>query len=96
MGRVIRHVEHYANSGDFVSKIGVLQFSRQEEEEKEGPPFLGRVFERKEATGHLLNQHYLDEMFAMEGGCVAEENAFMDSLIDPGAVNEGDEGGNRR
>lgn len=49
-------------------------------------PYFGRVFERVGATGHLLNQHYLDEMFRMEGGVVVEGNAFMDSLVEPEEV----------
>ncbi|MCJ1251959.1 hypothetical protein MMC30_009197 [Trapelia coarctata] len=97
--RVFRYIEHYANSGDFVAKIGVLQFSQRNAARGtaltpfNGKVFEGRVFERAGATGHLLNQHYLDEMFRMEGGEVAEGNAFMDSLMDPDSVGGGDESG---
>jgi len=56
-------------------------------------PFYGKVFERVGATGHLLNQHYLDEMFRMEGGVVVEGNAFMDSLVEADAVGGEGEGG---
>ena len=51
-------------------------------------PFYGAVFERQ-GSGHLLNQHYLDPMFEMEGGLVKEGNAFMDTLVKPDGVNGG-------
>lgn len=75
--RVIRHIEHYANSGDFVSQFGVLYFSKKRNQQLENR-FVGRVFER-EGSGHMFCQHYLDTMFVMEGGKVAEDNEFMDS-----------------
>jgi hypothetical protein len=75
--RAIRHIEHYANSGDFVSQFGVLNFSKRGELQSENR-YVGQVFERK-GSGHMFCQHYLDTMFLMEGDKVAEHNAFMDS-----------------
>ncbi|KAK3062179.1 hypothetical protein LTS18_004667, partial [Coniosporium uncinatum] len=37
--KAIRHIEHYANHGDFVSQFGVLNFSKVPNR------FMGRVFE---------------------------------------------------
>ncbi|KAI9802389.1 MAG: hypothetical protein M1833_001895 [Piccolia ochrophora] len=78
--RVIRHIEHYANSDDFVSKWGVLNFAVSESYKDNR--FVGRLFKR-EASGHMLNQHYLDEMFPLETprGPVLEENDFMNMLV---------------
>lgn len=52
--RLVPFVEHFANTGDLVARLGVL--SRRLE-------IPGRVFTR-EAAGHLLNTHYLP---AIEG-----------------------------
>ncbi|KAI9765925.1 MAG: hypothetical protein M1840_007066 [Geoglossum simile] len=79
--RVIGHIEHYANGGDFVARWGVLNFAKGMNYRNNR--FAGRVFESKVATGHLLCQHYLDFMFRWEeGGVVAEENGFVSSLVD--------------
>ncbi|KAF7507423.1 hypothetical protein GJ744_010482 [Endocarpon pusillum] len=104
---VIRHVEHYTNSGDFVSRFGILGFIRQPlKNTKAGTKgvgkggaggaasghdnnnrFKGKLFKRN-ATGHMLNQHYLAYMFPREeytlpdgtvGVRVKEHNGFMDS-----------------
>ncbi|KAH0536899.1 hypothetical protein FGG08_006270 [Glutinoglossum americanum] len=78
--RVIRHIEHYANQGDFVARWGVLNFTKGFNYRNNR--FVGQVIERKGATGHLLCQHYLDYMFEWgEEGLVAASNAFMDSLM---------------
>jgi hypothetical protein len=42
--------------------------------------FMGSVFVR-EGSGHLLNMHYLDNMFTRAKGRVKDGNAFMDSLV---------------
>lgn len=76
--RAIPYIEHYANSGDFVSRFGVLNYTRRGRDQKENR-FVGKVFER-EGRGHMFCQHYLDTMFAMECGRVAEHNSFMDSV----------------
>ncbi|KAE9370518.1 hypothetical protein N431DRAFT_492592 [Stipitochalara longipes BDJ] len=81
--RVIKHIEHYANSEDLVANIGVLKFTAPEAQPyADGNAFAGQIFKR-EGTGHLLNMHYLDTMFKMdENGKVDESgNDFMNSLI---------------
>lgn len=58
--RVIKYIEHYANSNDFVANIGVLAFTSPEHQPfAEGNAFAGIVFKR-DGMGHLLNMHYLD------------------------------------
>jgi hypothetical protein len=80
--RVIKHIEHYANSEDLVANIGVLKFTSPEAQPyADGNAFAGQVFKR-EGTGHLLNMHYLDTMFRMVDGRVDESgNEFMNSPI---------------
>ncbi|KAM3582374.1 hypothetical protein VKS41_005019 [Umbelopsis sp. WA50703] len=56
---VIQHVEHFANERDFVSRISVLYFSSRVHQ------FYGTIF-RLPSTGHLLNQHYLNNMFTFQ------------------------------
>lgn len=57
--KAIRYIEHYANSGDFVSQFGVLNYVSQPN------AFMGRVFECPN-SGHLLNQHYLHGLFPLD------------------------------
>lgn len=80
--RVIKHIEHYANTGDFLAQFGVLNFtSPQGQPFADGNAFFGTVFTR-DGTGHLLNMHYLDNMFTMVMGKVDERgNAFMNSVV---------------
>jgi hypothetical protein len=80
--RVIKHIEHYANSKDFVANLGVLAFTSPEYQPfSDGNAFAGTVFKR-EGTGHLLNMHYLNTMFEMADGKVKEDgNVFMNSVI---------------
>lgn len=59
--RVIPHIEHYANSDDLVTRWGVLYNVCTVPSNS----FMGRVFVRRGATGHLLNQHYLSNMFPL-------------------------------
>lgn len=73
-GRVLQHIEHYANTKDFVSNIGVLRFTSPVAAYLNGSPFSGSVFVR-EGSGHLLNMHYLDTMFG-------EDGRFMDRMVD--------------
>ena len=104
---VIRHVEHYTNSGDFVSRFGILGFIRlplkntmagslgvgnggaggAASSHDNNNRFKGKLFKRN-ATGHMLSQHYLTYMFPREeytlpdgtvGVRVKENNGFMDS-----------------
>ncbi|KAH7381752.1 hypothetical protein BKA64DRAFT_763860 [Cadophora sp. MPI-SDFR-AT-0126] len=80
--RVIKHIEHYANTEDFVANFGVLKFtSPQAQPFADGNAFFGSVFTR-EGPGHLLNMHYLDKMFTMVNGRVDDDgNPFMNSLV---------------
>ena len=80
--RAIRHVEHYANTKDFVTQFGVLHFTHSSEYRQSR--FVGRVFEYKEGAGHQLNLHYLNHMFPydMTTGRVPDTSAFMETLVD--------------
>lgn len=88
--RVISHIEHYAHTGDFVSRWGVLHFAGLSNR------FVGRVFVR-DGSGHMFNQHYLANMFPMTvdkrsgRSWVAEGNSFVDGWVDE----EGAEGRRR-
>jgi hypothetical protein len=85
---VFRHVEHYANSNDFVSRWGVLRFAKSPTHI--GNRFAGPVFKRH-GSGHMFNQHYLANMFAMDPatGKVAETNEFMETRVDLETTTEG-------
>ncbi|KAL4992318.1 hypothetical protein BDW68DRAFT_184381 [Aspergillus falconensis] len=88
--RTLGYVEHYANTGDLVSRLGVLQFTsgssspsrlntnyiHNQHSQRDTPfsRFHGPVFIR-EGSGHLLNMHYLDTMFN-------EDSGFMNKLVD--------------
>jgi hypothetical protein len=63
--RAIGHLEHYANTKDFVSLWGVLNFTQKKLENAREDRFSGRVFERP-GSGHQFNQHYLDNMFPLD------------------------------
>ena len=89
-GPVIRHIEHYANTKDWVSRFGVLFVRgigptgrRQHRPAKSSGSFSGKLFLRK-ASGHQFNQHYLNNMFTMDP---AEQNVlggndFMGTVVD--------------
>lgn len=79
---VIGHIEHYANIGDFVAQIGVLHYSQQKNR------FMGRIFVSPN-SGHLLNQHYLRQMFALDknGRCM-DTNEFMELPVEKNASND--------
>lgn len=88
--KAIRHVEHYANSGDFVARWGVLHFTSYLPQERSADRFMGRVFERP-GGGHQFCQHYLDNMFPLDsrpGVGAAETNAFMEMEIKVGGNDE--------
>ncbi|KAL4786339.1 hypothetical protein BJX76DRAFT_124267 [Aspergillus varians] len=80
----ILHIEHYANSKDFVSLWGVLNFTNIPNR------FMGQVFVRQ-GSGHMFNQHYLGTMFTVgPDRRVLESNTFMDTEIDvPGTGADG-------
>ena len=79
---MIRHIEHYANSEDFVANIGVLNSTVPKRNRRRmGMLFFGPVFTRQ-GSGHLLNMHYLDNMFTRVNGRVDDGgNSFMNSLV---------------
>lgn len=79
--RAIRHIEHYANNQEFVSRWGVLSFASSPGAASNR--FCGRVFEQN-TRGHQFNQHYLDTMFPLDdetGFGLSDQNSFMDSEI---------------
>ncbi|PWW77320.1 hypothetical protein C7212DRAFT_73065, partial [Tuber magnatum] len=63
---VLRHLEHYANRGEYVSRVGILGFMSggdvTEVADGWGNQFAGKVLVRK-GRGHLFVQHYLDVLF---------------------------------
>ncbi|KAL4892704.1 hypothetical protein BDV59DRAFT_202451 [Aspergillus ambiguus] len=63
---VLQYIEHYANDGDFVANIGVLQFTSLIARYTATDAFSGKIF-RRQGSGHLLNMHYLDTMFGEQG-----------------------------
>ena len=74
--RSVGYIEHYANSGDVVSWLGVLHFV--------GFPnrYMGRLFVRQ-GTGHMMNHHYLHNMFTLgPDNKVLESNPFMDLEVE--------------
>lgn len=72
----ILHIEHYANSGDFVSRWGVLNFANIRNR------YIGHVFIRH-GSGHLFNQHYLGSMFPFgPDRAVLDSNSFVESEIE--------------
>jgi hypothetical protein len=74
--KVLGHIEHYANAGDFVSQFGVLNYTRIQNR------YMGRLF-LAPGSGHLLNQHYLYKMFALnkERTACADTNDFMEMEV---------------
>ncbi|KAG0633965.1 hypothetical protein HOY80DRAFT_988791 [Tuber brumale] len=72
--RLIKYIEHYCNEHDFVSRFGALHFSKDNLSNR----FAGKVFENKGHGGHLLNQHYLDRMFA------GDSSDFLEMVVEAG------------
>lgn len=70
---IVKYIEHYANEGDFVAQIGVLNWqiepSRDTQAVKkvEAPDtrFYGSLFKRN-VTGHLLVEHYFTVCLSSE------------------------------
>ncbi|TAQ88695.1 hypothetical protein B7494_g2980 [Chlorociboria aeruginascens] len=96
-GKAIRYIEHYAHTGDFVACWGVLNFIRTLSPLPSAPRFMGRVFERQ-GGGHQFVQHYMDSMFPLQPNQTetgfrgtAENNEFMNSVLDLGNRNEAEE-----
>ncbi|KAM0248027.1 hypothetical protein ACHAQJ_009632, partial [Trichoderma viride] len=63
--RAIPHIEHYANTYDFASRWGVLNFTQIKSVAHLENRFMGKVFVNPKA-GHQLNQHYLDSIFPLD------------------------------
>ncbi|KAJ5779940.1 hypothetical protein N7457_005100 [Penicillium paradoxum] len=79
-GQSIGHIEHYANAGDIVALGGVLHFVDIPNR------YMGRLFVRP-SSGHLLNMHYLDNMFTLGPDRKAlNSNPFMDMEVEPWAM----------
>ncbi|RUP44876.1 hypothetical protein BC936DRAFT_148908 [Jimgerdemannia flammicorona] len=57
---LIRHIEHFANGGDFVSQTGVLAYTPLKQP---GNEYRGHLYIDSKAKGHLLNMHYLGNTF---------------------------------
>jgi hypothetical protein len=57
--RVIPHIEHYCNSQDMVTRWGALYSAKSILQNR----FCGHIFINEGASGHMLNQHYLSDMF---------------------------------
>jgi len=81
--KIIRHIEHYANAGDFVSQYGVCNFIDTPMR------FMGRLF-MAPSSGHLLNSHYLHSMFPLTPDRTAAEdvNEFMEMEVSFTATGE--------
>lgn len=77
---VIPYMEHYANSDDIVTRWGVLYNACKTPSNS----FMGKVFVRRYATGHLLNQHYLSTMFPLPGEETSSGDGynFLDEAVD--------------
>ncbi|KAL8950362.1 MAG: hypothetical protein Q9222_003596 [Ikaeria aurantiellina] len=74
---VISHIEHYANEYDLVCRWGTLHCTESDLTNR----YAGSVFVRIGATGHMLNQHYLDFMFPIPGETApANAEDFLDSI----------------
>ncbi|KAG9062262.1 hypothetical protein KI688_006594 [Linnemannia hyalina] len=54
----LHHIEHFANKGDFVAQTGVLAYKPLDRNRYDGQLYTNN------ATGHLLNAHYLRSTFA--------------------------------
>jgi hypothetical protein len=83
--KAISWIEHYANSGDFVSQIGVLRKAGAQNR------YMGRLFVSP-YSGHLLNQHYLHQMFPLgsDKKCL-DSNEFMEMEVDMSASEDAGE-----
>ena len=57
--RVVPYIEHYCNSGDMVTRWGALFSAKSILQNR----FCGHIFINEGASGHMLNQHYLSDMF---------------------------------
>ena len=75
---VISHIEHYANEYDLICRWGTLHCIESDLTNR----YAGSVFVRMGATGHMLNQHYLDFMFPIPGETAsANIEGFLESVL---------------
>ena len=86
--RVVKHIEHYVNEEDLVPRWSALYNARAHSRVQ----YAGNVFIRLGATGHLLNQHYLSEMFPPQWGRNDERVCFLDEVVDIDEDRSGDRG----
>jgi hypothetical protein len=78
--QAIGYIEHYANAVDIVALGGVLHFVDIPNR------YMGRLFVRP-GSGHVLNMHYLDNMFTLgPDKKVLDSNPFMDMEVEPWAT----------
>ncbi|KAI5843615.1 hypothetical protein BZA05DRAFT_321457, partial [Tricharina praecox] len=75
--RQISVIEHYANSNEFVARLGVLRFVKGQGENE----FVGKVFTRLGESGHLFCQHYLDPMFGDHATFLDEEVVVEEGVV---------------
>ncbi|RHZ53247.1 uncharacterized protein CDV56_103957 [Aspergillus thermomutatus] len=74
--KTIRRIEHYANSKDFVSVWGILNFASIPNR------YMGRVFVRP-GSGHQFIQHHLDTMFTLGKDMkTLDTNDFMEMEVE--------------
>jgi hypothetical protein len=59
--RVIPYIEHYCKSQDMVTRWGALYSAKSILQNR----FCGHIFINEGASGHMLNQHYLSDMFPL-------------------------------
>jgi hypothetical protein len=70
--RVVPHIEHYCNSGDMVTRWGALFSAKSILQNR----FCGHIFINEGASGHMLNQHYLSDMFPIHHKKAGAGHAF--------------------
>ncbi|WVQ84284.1 hypothetical protein IAT38_006436 [Cryptococcus sp. DSM 104549] len=87
---VFARVEHFVNTKDFVSRIGLLAFAPEAPAAAlagANPPptvsgrFAGRIFQRIGETGHLLLTHYLKEGNSILADPVVVANSWLNGYL---------------
>ncbi|KAF8935961.1 hypothetical protein BGZ58_004697 [Dissophora ornata] len=72
----VRHIEHFANEGDFVAQTGVLAYKTLDGNRYDG------ILYTNNATGHLLNTHYLQSTFTNGNGAMRSRlAAYLDEHV---------------
>jgi hypothetical protein len=80
--RVIPYIEHYCNGQDMVTRWGALYSAKSNLQNR----FCGHIFINEGASGHMLNQHYLSDMFPIHHRKAGQGHA-------PGTSSEDKHGG---